>query len=412
MKPPASLIKHTNSHTKSGTGSNSSGFLRPGSSASRPPVRPPSSSKRAGRQNSVLRPTSSSSLSSIARAPSVNALRSVVQPEAVLAFLGAIVNGTGTARRLEMWVHAALSNKYGQTGTPDAPSSLTGRRVQHFLRPKAKSAEVDAALLQAERALVALILKMNGCAQEAMTHARFSPFPLQSVDTSAASNSEPPAVLLSVWRTASYVVASVLKHQTETDTTVRHKCDALAEKCYVLLSMQIKVRVALDTKDDEPIEQQLRKWVRGSASNFGSTDDLKQLLGILTAWKGSPSGHYANDGPQPTKPGAKHNFSSLSSLRSLGDEWYLAYMVDEDCVCADLLFEFFVCDITAAEVRDVLYSRWLRARVKAVGLEVLRHLLRVTSSVPSARTFVVSGLSQVCQREQGLLRDRLFVQVH
>ena len=330
----------------------------------------------------------------------MNALRSVVEPEAVLAFLGAIVNGTGTARRLEMWVHAALSNKYGQTVAPGAPSSLTGRRARHFLQPKAKSSKADAALLQAERALVALILKMNGCAQEAMTHARFSPFSLQSTDTSAASNSDPPATLLSVWRTASNVVASVLKHQSEADSTLRHKCEALAEKCYLLLSMKIKVHVALDAKDDEPIEQQLRKWVRGSASSFGSTDDLKQLLGILAAWKGTKSGNFVNDGPQQIKPGAKHDFSSLSSLRSLGDEWYLGYMVDEDCVCADLLFEFFVCDITATEVRDVLYSRWLRARVKAVGLEVLRHLLRVTSSVPSARTFVVSGLSQVFWRDR------------
>ena len=330
----------------------------------------------------------------------MNALRSVVEPEAVLAFLGAIINGTGTALRLEMWVHAALSNKYGQPAAHDAPSSLSARRVQSLFGSKETLAEVDVALLQAERALVAVILKMNGCAQEAMTHARFSPFP--STENSTAPSSEPPAVLLSVWRTASNVITNVLKHQVQADTTLRHQCEALAEKCYVLLSMKIKVRVTLDMKDDEPIEQRLRKWSRGSKSNSGSTEGLKQLLGILSAWKDTQSVHNADGGPHPTKLGAKHDFSSLSSLASLGDEWYLGYMVDEDSIHPDLLYEFFVCDTTAAEVRDVLYSRWLRARVKAVGLEVLRHLLRVTASVPSARTFVVSDLSQVVWWSKGL----------
>ena len=343
----------------------------------------------------MLRPPSSSSLSSLGRAPSVNALRSVVEPEAVLAFLGAIVNGTGTARRLELWVHAALGNKYGQPSARDTPSSLTARRVQNLLGVKDKLAEIDAPLLQAERALVAVILKMNGCAQEAMTHARFSPFSSQSTGTSATSSSEPPAVLLSVWRTASNVIARVLKQKVQANSTARHQCEALAEKCYVLLSMKIKVHVVLDMKDDEPIEQRLRKWSRGSASNSGSTDDLKQLLGILGAWKDT-SGPNTGDAPKTLKSGVKNDFSSLSSLGSLGEEWYLAYMVDEDSIDADLLYEFFVCDVSAAEVGEVLYSRWLRARVKAVGLEVLRHLLRVTASVPSARAFVVSGLSQVC----------------
>ena len=329
-----------------------------------------------------------------ARASTPNALKTMVSADELETFLDELVLGRSAAAELDAMISAQRlsaapsqdaiaarhagnrlkgpsSSSAGALGKPPLIQPSAARDARLMWAPTAESSSepahsLSAGLDDARRAITAVLIKANGSLEDAVRLSKMAGH------ASQGSGVTTPPLLLAIWRTAQHINTLLLRTlDHESEAAVVHLNERVVANCRFLLKATSLPPIAL--LNNEPVrstspQERLRKWSRANPRSNWRT--LQGLLSVLHSWK--------------------------ARVRSETSETLLldASTPARQSVSIEELVLFLAATFKTDGLLSAMRQKALRAQIRAVGFDILQHLL-TKLSFSDPRCQVVSALANV-----------------
>ena len=243
------------------------------------------------------------------------------------------------------------SSSAGALGKPPLIQPSAARDARLMWAPTAESSSepahsLSAGLDDARRAITAVLIKANGSLEDAVRLSKMAGH------ASQGSGVTTPPLLLAIWRTAQHINTLLLRTlDHESEAAVVHLNERVVANCRFLLKATSLPPIAL--LNNEPVrstspQERLRKWSRANPRSNWRT--LQGLLSVLHSWKSRVQSETAETLLDASTPARQS-------------------------VSIEELVLFLAATFKTDGLLSAMRQKALRAQIRAVGFDILQHLL-------------------------------------